>query len=441
MNNQIQTVVLCYRSGGDFTFQDVELLSYHLRKNHQGKLRILVLTDKVDSVVTLTSCTLMPAGNKKWPGWWTKMNMFSPEMEQYRPFLYLDLDTAVVNDLAGILPPTGNEDKFICLGGFFRPDTTNGLQSGLMWFPANSEQISRVWNTWIKNPEGYIRTFQNRGGDQAFLRSVLGHSDIFWQMFTNKITSFKISVSGNRILTSLTDELSIVCFHGQPRIPGAGKIYGWVNQYVNKVEIEKKPCRVTIIIPYKKNPKRIWLQDAINSVPADCQLLISEGPGMWAENFNKVLSQAKGEFIKYLHDDDMLSENCIADSVATLDKTGADFVHGNALELHIDTKKEIIYVPNTNKGTKDELLRRNFIHSATTMYRKSIFEKLGSFDETLPDSEEYEFNLRCLDAGMKLAYCNSVLAIYRRHQASQTSILGGPQLLATSKIIADKYRG
>ena len=113
MNNQIQTVVLCWRSGGDFTFKDVELLSYHLHKNHSGKLRILCLTDRVDSPTPLSMCTLLPAGNKKWPGWWTKMNMFSPDMEKYRPFLYLDLDTAVVDNLSGILPPTGNEDKFI----------------------------------------------------------------------------------------------------------------------------------------------------------------------------------------------------------------------------------------------------------------------------------------------------------------------------------------
>lgn len=435
-----QTVVLCWRTGGDFTFQDVKLLVSHLHANHEGKLRVLVLTNTVNQPIQMVDCTLLPAENKSWPGWWTKMNMFSPQMEQYRPFLYLDLDTAVVNSLEGILPPTGHEEKFICLGGFFRPDTTNGLQSGLMWFPANNKQITQIWNTWIKNPEGLLRTFQNRGGDQGFLRSVLGHSEIFWQTFTNKITSFKIGVDGNRLLKEIPEHISIVCFHGQPRIPGAIRMFDWVAKYVKGIEIQKVKPRVTIIIPYKKNPKRIWLQDAINSVPANCQLIVSEGPGMWAENFNKVLDQAQGEFIKYLHDDDMLSENCIEDSIKTLEKTGADFIHGNAKELHITTGKEILYKPNIKGGAGlNELMRSNFIHSATTMYRKSVFEKVGSFDETLPDSEEYEFNLRCLNAGLKLAYCDSILAIYRRHEASQTSILGGKQLQETSKVIVKKF--
>ena len=248
MNNQ-NTVVLCWRSGGDFTFKDVELLSKHLHKQRTGELRILVITNTVSQPVELMYCTLLPAANKEWPGWWTKMNMFAPDMEQYRPFLYLDLDTAVVNSLDGILPPTGHEDKFICLGGFFRPDTTNGLQSGLMWFPKNSKQITQIWNQWCKNPEGFVKTFQNRGGDQGFIRSVLGHSDIFWQTFTNKITSFKISVEGNRILTKLPSHISIVCFHGQPRIPRAGEMYDWVRDYVQDHTLLRKKTEVSAIIP------------------------------------------------------------------------------------------------------------------------------------------------------------------------------------------------
>ena len=438
MNNQ-NTVVLCWRSGGDFTFRDVKLLANHIHKNSSTKVNVICLTNTVKLPMYLKFVTLIPAKNTEWPGWWTKMNMFDPDMEQYRPFLYMDLDTAVVNTLDGILPPTKHEDQFICLGGFFKPDTTNGLQSGLMWFPKNSKQITQVWDQWISNPMGFVKTFQNKGGDQAFIRSVVGHSDIFWQTFTDKITSFKISVKGERLLKELTSELSIVCFHGQPRIPKAALTFEWVRDYINEVK-DKPKYKVTVIIPYKKNPKRIWLQDAINSVPKDCQLLVSEGPGMWAENFNKVLDQVEGEYVKYLHDDDMLTVNCINDSVACLEKTGADFIHGMAMELTVINRQEHLYKPKVQDGNLQDLLKSNFIHSATTMYRKSVFNKIGSFDETLPDSEEYEFNLRCLHSGLKLAYCDSILATYRRHEAQQTAILGGKQLNATSKQIADKYR-
>ena len=433
------TVVLCWRTGGDFHFSDVDLLANHIHAQSDNTT-IICLTDTVDHEIKLKHLTLLPFENNLWKGWWCKMNMFSPEMEKYKPFLYMDLDTAVVGDLNGILPPSGNEDKFICLGGFFRPDTTNGLQSGVMWFPSNNESTRKVWETWIKQPLAFIRTFHNRGGDQAFIRSVLGHSDTFWQAITDKITSFKIGVKGYRVLTILPEHISIVCFHGQPRIPSAAVKYDWVNKYVRMKELKKGKCKVTIIIPYKKNPNRPWLQDAINSVPLDCQLIVSEGNGMWACQFNKVLSQVTGDFVKYLHDDDMLTENCIQDSVECLERTGADFIHGQAKELVVASGNNHIYSPPVKDGGLSELLKHNFIHSATTMYRKEIFEKLGGFDETLTDSEEYEFNLRCLKAGFKLKYCDSILAVYRRHPEQQTVKLGGKQLLETSKQIANKYK-
>lgn len=439
MKDRIKTVVLCWRSGGDFHFSDVLLLAEHLHLQ-ADPVNIICFTNTVDKETRLNGLILLPFENPDWKGWWCKMNMFSPEMEKYRPFLYMDLDTAIVGNLQGILPPEGYENKFICLGGFYQPDTTNGLQSGLMWFPEKDEAIKKVWEAWKSHPIATIRTFQNRGGDQAFIRSVLGKSDIFWQAITDKITSFKIGVKGHRILTELPQHISIVCFHGQPRIPLAGMKYDWVNKYIRKTNITKGKCKVTIIIPYKKNPNRPWLQDAINSVPLDCQLIVSEGNGMWACQFNKVLSQVEGKYVKYLHDDDMLTPNCIEDSVRCLEESGADFIHGMAEELVVSSGNQHIYTPPVKNGGKAELLQHNFIHSATTMYRKEIFEKLGGFDESLPDSEEYEFNLRCLNAGFKLKYCDSVLAVYRRHPEQQTVKLGGKQLLNTSKKIADKYR-
>jgi GT2 family glycosyltransferase len=49
------------------------------------------------------------------------------------------------------------------------------------------------------------------------------------------------------------------------------------------------------------------------------------------------------------------------------------------------------------------------------MYRREVFEQLGGLDEELNTSEDYEFNLKCLHAGLKIGYCPKVLAIYRRH--------------------------
>jgi GT2 family glycosyltransferase len=51
------------------------------------------------------------------------------------------------------------------------------------------------------------------------------------------------------------------------------------------------------------------------------------------------------------------------------------------------------------------------------MYRREVFKNLGGFNESskMYSFEEFEFNLRCLMSGLKIGYCDSFLAYYRRH--------------------------
>ena len=145
--------------------------------------------------------------------------------------------------------------------------------------------------------------------------------------------------------------------------------------------------------------------------------MISQGEGNWPQNFNKVLKKATGDFIKYLHEDDMLTSNCINDSVEALLLQNVDFIHGNAIEIDQISGNQVSWVPIIKEPTFYEMIKKNFIHSATLMYRREIFEKIGSFDESakMLSFEEYEFNLRCLSNGFTLGYCDSFLAYYRRH--------------------------
>jgi len=432
------TVVLCLRNGGDFSFQDVELLAFHLKKHCDTK--VICLFNAIDKPYELKNVTLIPSFNKDWPGWWTKMNLFNPEMEKYRPFLYLDLDTAIIGDLKGMLPPEGDYiNRFITLGGFFSPDTTKGLQSGVMWFPKNNDKIKKIWEAWSTFPNEHIMQLHHKGGDQGFIRSVLDGNPDYWQKITNKICSFKIKVRD----VLMTDEtvskhISVVCFHGQPRIPKAALSVTWVNEYFNRKEgVKKVRPKVTVIIPYKED--RGWLQEAIRSVPTWVQLIVSQGEGDWASNFNKALPQAEGDYIKYLHDDDMLTENCITDSVNALEEQGVDFIHGKAMNLQVATGTQLMFVPRTKKLSLSSLKRHNHIHSATTMYRKTIFDKIGGFDEQLDNSEEYEFNLRCLYNGFKIGYCDSVLAIYRQHPV-QKSVTMAKKMRITGTAIARRFK-
>jgi hypothetical protein len=414
-----KTVVLVLRSGGDFHLCDVELITRHIKdKWMSGNPRIICLCDKISQHYDLGNYELIPLNND-YPGTWSRMMLYSPDMEKYRPFLYIDLDTAVINSLEKIFELVKDPCMFIPLEDFYQKGQ---LATGLAWIPANSEKINGVWEAWKRERGKGFRM-------DTFLRKNIV-PDTFWQRLTNTIQDFKPRRS--QLLQHIPDGTDLVCFHGKPRIHDAVYI-GWVKDYVNYTS---KP-KVTVIIPYNKD--RGWLKDAITSVPDGVQLILSQGQGNWPENFNKVLNQVKGDYVRWLHEDDMLTENCIEDSVNAIEEQGVDFIHGDATEISMNNGKSLYYVPSIKIPTEKDLINKNVIHSATLMYKREVFEKF-KMDETLNTSEEYEFNLRLLHNGLKIGYCATTLAFYRRHPQQKVRVVSSIKKNKEHELIRDMYR-
>ena len=427
MNISQHTVVLVLRSGGGFSFRDVVLIAQHINGKWKSETRprIICLWDKASQEYDLGNLEIIPLTNN-YSGTWARMQLYSPEMEQYRPFLYIDLDTVVVDSLENIFELVKNPSQFITLEDFWQKGQ---LATGLVWVPANSDKIRNIWKAWVK--QGF-RPSQKRM--DYFLRKVV-RQDVFWQDLTKSIHDAKPRRVG--VIPNIPEGANILCFHGKPRIHDAIHI-PWVNEYVNasfKQYSDKK--KVTVIIPYNKD--RGWLKDAIQSVPDGVQLILSQGSGNWPENFNKVLHQAEGVYIKYLHEDDMLTLNCIENSVNAIEEQEVDFIHGEAIEVYQGTGKKVNWKPSVKIPTLQDLLVKNVIHSATLMYKKEVFEKIGGFDETLNTAEEYEFNLRSLQAGLKIGYCPTPLAFYRRHSQQKVRVVSKQNRTREREMVKSKY--
>jgi GR25 family glycosyltransferase involved in LPS biosynthesis len=242
------TVVLVFKKGGDYTIKDVTLIAFHLRKQWEGYLQILCICEGFSAPFKITEyLTAIPMSNL-WQGWWSKMNMFSPEMEKYRPFLYVDLDTAIVGSLNAILPPI-DQTKFITLENVYYP---GHIGSGMMWIPANNDKIKAIWDKWIADP---AKGMTDPGGDQKFIEKIVDVDDYFEKV---RITSFKPLPKKNWLL-SLNKEHSIVYFHGFPRIPQAAQKVPWVANYLKCEEI--KETKITIqkyfVINLDSRPDRL----------------------------------------------------------------------------------------------------------------------------------------------------------------------------------------
>lgn len=397
-----KTIVLVLRSGGDFSFRDVELISRHITGKWKSDIRprIVCLYDKATSKYDLGNIEIIPLTNNQ-HGTWSRIQLYSPAMEEYRPFLYVDLDTAIINSLEKLFAVVTDESKFITLEDFWQQGK---LATGLMWIPKDSDKVKKIW-------ESYKGAAGSRMDN--YIRGVIKEPDLYWQQITDGVVDFKPKRTSG--IQSLPVSADVVCFHGKPRIYDAVHI-PWVKIYVEAVFSPFKPRKTaTVIIPYNKD--RGWLKDAISSIPEGTQLLLSKGDGHWGQNFNKVLPQAEGNYIRWLHEDDMLTENSLNIAMEAIEEQGVDFIHGDAKELHMNSGITKVWKSPKPDVTLNDLLGRNTIHSATLLYKREVFETIGGFDESpkMFTLEEYEFNLRCLKAGMRLGYTPNPLAIYRRH--------------------------
>jgi len=218
----VKTVALVLYESQDFTFRDVQLICVHLRNKWRtsvDELQIICFWNKASREYDLGWVRIIPL-DKKWPKWWSRMILYSPEVEHLRPFLYLDLDTVIVNSIENIFNLVTDETKYITLEDFGQPQR---LATPVVWFPKQSAKIDSVWKAWTKQIE------MPQGRMDYFLRNYT-KQDLFWQQITNTIIDFK--PRRNDLLKNVNKDANLILFHGKPRIFEAAETINWVNDYV-----------------------------------------------------------------------------------------------------------------------------------------------------------------------------------------------------------------
>jgi teichuronic acid biosynthesis glycosyltransferase TuaG len=195
---------------------------------------------------------------------------------------------------------------------------------------------------------------------------------------------------------------------------------------------------VSIIIPYVED--RGYLDEAINSIYSQTyggkiEVILSQSKHRVGHNLNQGIKKAKGEFIKYLCDDDLLTRNSIEDSVNAM--KGVDFIHGKAVEFNRYNQTRL-FIPKIKYPTLEHMIKQNIIHGGSLMYRRDVFERFGLFDEKLTTGEEYDFNMKILSKGAKIGYCDQTLYLYRRHDEQKS--LGVKSNQKKRQLIIDKIR-
>lgn len=200
--------------------------------------------------------------------------------------------------------------------------------------------------------------------------------------------------------------------------------------------------KVSIIIPYDFD--RGYLNEAIKSVEnqtyKDWELILSCSEGSGGHNMNKGIEKAKGDYICYLCEDDLLPPNSLENRLESI--KGYDFIHGRG-EVFRPNGDTFKYQLTNPYAELSSMLIQNGIMGGTMLYKREIFDQF-KWDESLWTGGEYDFNLKLLFNSKRLGFSNEVVYRYRRHHLQKS--LGNPskeyQALRQEQIelIRNRYR-
>ena len=113
---------------------------------------------------------------------------------------------------------------------------------------------------------------------------------------------------------------------------------------------------------------------------------------------NRAISQASGSFFAFLDDDDLWHEEKLArqmDALLKHDALGYAYCNYQLLESNGSLSPPLLHAPQKQgRLAFDHLLVGCFVHPSTVVMRRSIYEKVGPFDESLVCQGDYLLWLR-----------------------------------------------
>jgi len=179
---------------------------------------------------------------------------------------------------------------------------------------------------------------------------------------------------------------------------------------------------VSIIIPADKD--RGFLRDAIASCERQTfrgsyEIIVQMNNVTLGKNVNDGFMASTGEWIKVLAEDDLLAEDAIH-NLWTFAQGGYDWVYGDAMQFEGDIEDDkFSYHRSRPWFTLEELLKDNVMNGGAQLYKRSVFERTGGWDENLWTGEEYDWHLLLTHWNFQRGYVPKIVLFQRMHTDSK----------------------
>lgn len=174
---------------------------------------------------------------------------------------------------------------------------------------------------------------------------------------------------------------------------------------------------VTIVVAYNRD--RGFLNQCLASIREqtykDIELIEVHSPFSVSVNFNSGLKRAKGEFIKWVDEDDWLPVDGIQQLVDGMGEH--PWIIANSMQV---TTPKYVYKPDLSKVNINDMLINNVVHGGTVLYRTELLREIGGMDETLWTGEEYDMNLKLMSMGKMPGYVDEVVCYCRIHSEQKS---------------------
>lgn len=154
--------------------------------------------------------------------------------------------------------------------------------------------------------------------------------------------------------------------------------------------------------------------------------------------WNRMIAEAKGDYICILDDDNRKYPTFMERLVKILDDN-PDYDAATCYSIMDDGVSPRLH--NRSSGASYDTMRNhNHIDTGEVLYRKSVFDRLGGFDESLNACEDWDFLLKMFACGFRFGNTQEPLTWYRIHNTQRLKTLDiGLQHNAENQIRSKTY--
>lgn len=135
-----------------------------------------------------------------------------------------------------------------------------------------------------------------------------------------------------------------------------------------------------------------------------------------AQNTNKALSIAKGDYIGLLDHDDMLAADALFEAVKTVNDENADVIYTDEDKITMSGEKH--FQPNFKPEFNLDMLRSNNYICHFFIAKASLMKEIGGFRGEYNGAQDYDMIFRCTERADNIVRIPKVLYHWRMHEQS-----------------------